>query len=114
MISFKKVFPFFVIIILVVIIKNNISSILASIDNVYTTKNLANQLKIEQKEQKFLQERLKYVSSEQFIEEQAKEKLGLLKEGEFFVIAPTSVPPNSNPAPSIDYPNWKKWLDLFF
>jgi hypothetical protein len=65
------------------------------------------------KENTYFRERLKYVKTQQFIEDEAKEKLGLLRPGEFFVIAPTSTPLNQYPVIE-GYPNWKKWLELFF
>jgi cell division protein FtsB len=109
----KRLFPFFIILVLLLIVKNNIDAVFNSLQNVNTAGNLEKQLEIENKESRYLQERLKYVKTEQFVEEQAKEKLGLLKPGEFFVIAPTATPLDKSLPKKVE-PNWKKWLELFF
>lgn len=110
----KKLLPFLIIIILVVFIKNNLSAISASLNNTNTTGNLTQQLAVEKKENLYLKERLFYVRTNQFVEEQAKEKLGLLRPGEYFVIAPTPAPAEVKNVVIDDRPNWKKWLNLFF
>jgi cell division protein FtsB len=75
---------------------------------------LSESVVIEEKKNTYLKERLKYVKTDKFIEEEAQEKLGMLREGEFFVIAPTAQPLNLQRIDLDNTPNWKKWLELFF
>src|SRR3989344_7715810 len=86
---FKKIFPFLVILVLLIIIRNNTVSILASRNNTNTASNLEKKLATEKKKNQYLNERLYYVKTDNFVEEEAQEKLGLLRPGEYFVIAPT-------------------------
>ncbi len=95
-------------------VKNNISSISSTLTNSSTTDNLTKKLSDEKKENLYLKERLQYANSDQFVQEQAQEKLGLLKTGEYFVIAPTSTPLNTQTSVPDQKPNWQKWWELFF
>lgn len=63
-----------------------------------------------------LQTELKRVQGADFIEEEAREKLGMAKEGEKIVILPTSIPGelsedfSNQPQPKS---NWRRWWELF-
>lgn len=76
-------------------------------------------LKVEKlrQENQELKSQLEYVSSPSFIEKEAREKLGLAKEGEQVVVLPENVEeivlPKEEEKPE-ELPNWKKWLKLFF
>ena len=64
-----------------------------------------------------LQELEEYYQSEEFIEEQARNKLNLAQEGETVVILPPNVEElvgwqEEEKLPEI--PNWKRWFKLFF
>lgn len=68
-----------------------------------------------QKEHEDLTRKLAQASTPEFVERAAREKLGLLKEGEQVIIMPkpqaadtTANPPESN------LPKWKQWWELFF
>ena len=97
-----------------IIIKNNISGIFNALNNSNTTANLQKQLASEQKKNEYLKQRLFYVKTNQFIEDQAQNKLGLLKTGEYFVIAPTPAPTDIKSVVVDVRPNWQKWWQLFF
>ncbi len=114
MISMKRFLPILVIIVLLIIIKNNISAILNTVDNTNSTKTLQKTLSNAQKENEYLKQKLFYVKTDQFVADQAQNKLGMVKPGEYFVIAPT--PPTGMPEQQkIDSrANWQKWLELFF
>jgi cell division protein FtsB len=113
MIIIKKTLPFVVILFLLLTIKGSVGSILNSLQNENTKDNLERKLADEKRRNKFLNEKLFYVKTDQFIEGEAKEKLGMLKPGEFFVIAPTPAPLNSTDTEIDASPNWIKWLNLF-
>jgi len=110
----KKILPIVIIIVLLILIKNNITHILNFLSNGSTLGSLEKTLTVEEKKNRYLNERLKYVKTDKFIEEEAKEKLGMLKEGEFFVIAPTGAPLDRGEIKVDTTPNWKKWWELFF
>jgi cell division protein FtsB len=110
----KKFLPFILIIILLLWIKNNIVYIFNYQKSGSTLTNLNQQLTTQEKQNQFLNERLYYVKTDKFVKDQAQNKLGMLKSGEYFVIAPTPAPLNS-PTENLNLePNWQKWLNLFF
>lgn len=75
---------------------------------------LKKELEAEKKKNQFLKQRLFYVKTDEFVEEQARKKLGLVKPGEHTVIAPPE-PPKGKETIEIDKtPNWEKWWKLFF
>ncbi len=66
-----------------------------------------------------LESQVKSVGKNEFIEKQARDKLGLAKEGEIVVVLPedevlASLAPKIPRADEfLPEPNWKKWLKLF-
>ena len=64
-------------------------------------------------ENKQLQQKLEEVKSDDFVEREAREKLGLGKLGEVVVIVPS--PPNlkSQATNSNTEANWRKWWELY-
>lgn len=65
-----------------------------------------------EKKQKKLKDKLEFTQSQEFIEKQAREKLGLVKPGETVVIVTPLEATQSAIAENL--PNWKRWLKLFF
>ena len=72
-----------------------------------------------QKENERLEEQLKIIQSDEFVEKQLRNKLGLVKEGEIVVVLPEAdivkklspiIPEEEEAKPR---PNWQKWIDLF-
>jgi cell division protein FtsB len=63
-----------------------------------------------------LQEQLRIATSASFLEKQAREKLGLAKEGETIVLLGESQNSENQLHPSSVTPQsrWKKWWRLFF
>ncbi len=77
----------------------------------------ADSLKAVQAENAQLKQQVEVAQKPEFIEKEAREKLGMTKEGETIVIMPKSQYPISNiqlQAESEKLPNWKKWWRLFF
>lgn len=77
------------------------------------------QLELDQltKQNKDLQVKLDYVARPEFIEQEAREKLGLVLPGERQVIIREQSPttPSSGSSQSKNWwDNWQKWLKLFF
>lgn len=58
---------------------------------------------------------LSYVQTPQFIEEQAHDKLFLVKPGEQEVLIPADLLDKGQAQKQVEsIPNWQKWLQLFF
>ncbi|AKM83185.1 hypothetical protein A2422_00495 [Candidatus Woesebacteria bacterium RIFOXYC1_FULL_31_51] len=70
-------------------------------------------------ENKKLEEQLKITQSEEFVEKQLRNKLGLAKEGEIVLVLPDNetlkklAPVIPDEEEVTLKPNWKKWIDLF-
>ena len=90
----KKFLPIIAIIILLFVIKNNISGVFKTLEDEDTAENLKEKLAGEQKKNQFLKERLFNVKTNQFVEEEARDKLGMSRPGEYIVIGPTASPIN--------------------
>lgn len=70
-----------------------------------------------EKENKRLKDELIYSESPLFIEQEARNRLGLGKEGEEVVLLPKSQIPNPNnqtKEKEENLPNWKRWWRMFF
>ena len=100
-----------------------ISSFIKSIKRIREGDALIEKTKIKleklNEENKKLEDQLKITQSEEFVEKQLRNKLGLAKEGEIVLVLPDNetlkklapVIPNEEEAPL--KPNWRKWMDLF-
>ena len=109
----KTIIPLIIVFALLFIIKNIIGSIINLNQNSQILTNLRTEEVEAKKRNQFLRERVYYVQTNEFIEKEAREKLGMVKEGEHIIIAPTVVN-NSEIKVKTDIPNWEKWKNLFF
>lgn len=109
----KKFVPFLIPLLLIVIIRTLFLSTQALIQNNQEVSILKKELKNQQKENQFLSERLKLVKTSDFIEHEARTKLGLVRSGEEIVIA-APPPQKSSKIDSEEKENWEKWFNLFF
>lgn len=66
------------------------------------------------KENGDLKKELDYKKSPQFAEEEIRNKLGLVKQGENLVVLPKDQKSDQGPATSNQKANWEKWKELFF
>lgn len=109
----KKIAAFVIIFILLIVIKSLAISIYTKItlDNPTTTLN-DELLGLRQKNQ-FLRAQFEYVKTNDFIEQTARRKLGMVQAGEHIIIAPLASAAAQEKAPE-SKPNWEKWLRLFF
>jgi cell division protein FtsB len=71
-------------------------------------------------EQQLLEQQLKIIKSDDYLEKQARDKLGLAYEGEIVLVLPAedilkSLSPRKARAeePSLPDPNWRQWIKLF-
>lgn len=65
-------------------------------------------------ENEALKRELEYKKSEQFAEEEIRNKLGLAKRGEAVVVLPKENSQQSKVENEQPEPNWRKWWDFFF
>lgn len=67
-----------------------------------------------------LSQRVEIFKSEEFVESQLRDKLGLAKEGETIIVLPDEEtikkfgPSDEKEEEILPDPNWKKWFKLFF
>jgi len=107
----------FVIILLSLSLVGSITRILNANEKVTVAKN---KILAAQKEQKDLQKKVAEAKSPEFIEQEARNKLGLAKKGEIVVVLPDPqtlkllAPTHEKEEEFLPLPNWKKWMKLFF
>ena len=99
------------------------SSLIKSLKRIAEGRALVrrNEAKLEKirKENEKLEEQLKIIQSDEFVEKQLRNKLGLVKEGEIVVVLPEAdiVKKLSPIIPEEEEvkakPNWQKWIELF-
>jgi len=108
----RKIFFFATIVVSLIII----NSLVRSIYDLWHKEDLVagamQELREQKKENKRLKERLSYVKTDKFIEEEARNKLFMVKEGESEVIIPKELIAVKPPKPTPEPPNWEKWIDF--
>lgn len=113
----KKIVFFVIIIVSAFIINNMIRSIYTLWQKNHLVTDL--RLEVEQEKQKNqeLKSKLAQVKDKDFVEEQARNKLFMVKPGEKVVILSEKdlqATLSAKPKPRDTRPNWKKWWDMFF
>ncbi len=96
-----------------------INNLVRSIADLWHKQDLIEQAKIdvekEKKDNQKIKEQLSKAQSEQFVEEQARNKLFLVKPDEKFALIPQNLLNTASPSASMPpLPNWQQWLKLFF
>lgn len=112
-VNYKLIFAGFVIIILAFVLRNTISEFSTIKENGSYVDKLQNQLTEETNRNKFLEEQLKFVQTDDFIEQESREKLGLVKQGEVVVQEKFKPRIEQKIEEKVNKPNWKQWLELF-
>lgn len=114
--SFFAYFIVFLSLLLLISLVRNIARIKKAGEKITAAQQRVEDLEEEQEE---LKERIEEVNSQEFIEKQLRDKLGLAKEGEVIIVLPEEeVLRKLAPKPQIEEemlpdPNWKKWAKLF-
>ncbi len=67
----------------------------------------------EKQENQQLKTELSYVKSQEFIEEEARNKLFMVKPGESGVIVPQDLIKKKEVKKEIELSNWQQWINLF-
>lgn len=108
-----------ILLIAIVFLLIGIANMLFSIGSLWSKKDLLTQtqerLRKEQQENVRLQRDEQTVTTNSFIEEQARDKLFLGKPGESIVLIPTASP-SAGPQKEVldNKPIWQQWWSLFF
>ncbi|PIT89027.1 MAG: hypothetical protein COU27_02575 [Candidatus Levybacteria bacterium CG10_big_fil_rev_8_21_14_0_10_36_7] len=108
----KKIALVIFIIFLIVLSRNAFISIRDKLKTTTTTQDLKQNLEEEETKNRFLKQKLSYVKSSEFVEEQAREKLGMVKSDEYTVVSASKT--LSNKTAEAPKPNWKKWIEMIF
>jgi len=98
---------------LIIGLSRNIIRLLRAEKKVDTAHEEVRQL---QSEQEALLEKKEHFESEEFIEEQARDKLQMTKEGEAIVVLPSDFKEKANSGDekiAYELPNWQQWLQVF-
>lgn len=106
----------FVCLLLAVSLVRSIFKIKKADKKILDAQQLVEELKVESEK---LEEEVKIVQSDYFVEQQLRDKLGLAKEGEIVVVLPEDevlrklVPRREAEEEVLPDSNWKKWIRLF-
>jgi len=116
--KFGKIFILLVGIVFAASLIRNIQTILSSDQKIDSADQKLEEVKVINDE---LKQEVKKVESEHFVELQARDKLGLAKDGETVVILPDEAtlrrmapPQEAFEHSSLPDPNWRRWWKLFF
>jgi cell division protein FtsB len=106
-------------VLIVLILLFIINGLLHSIYDLWHKQDLLISAQKDLEKERFQNQKLKaelsYAQTPQFIEEQAHNKLFLVKPGEQEVLIAPDLKNKSQPQKQAqDIPNWQKWLQLFF
>ncbi len=106
---------FIVIVIVLLVIINNL---LHSIYDIWSKQDLLIQAQKELSNEETKNQKLKaglsYAQTPQFVEQEARNKLFLIKPGEQDVLVPSVSGNQVQKQDKAEIPNWQKWLNLFF
>lgn len=108
----KKIVYFLTIAVCLIIINNLIHSIYDLWDKQDLVVRAEKELQNEKEENQRLKSRLVYVKSNEFIEEEARNKLFMVKPGESGVIVPADLLEKKEKKKDLELPNWQKWINL--
>ncbi len=108
----KKVLIVVICITLVILVRNILSSILSTHERSQILERLQSELASKKEQETILQQRLALAKTDAFVEQEARIKLGLVREGEK-IIADERVKPVQPKIVEPEPPNWQKWLSIF-
>ena len=95
----------------IVLIINLLRSIYDVIQRGAVVKETEAKLELTRSQHAQLAEEYETVNSPYFIEEQARDKLNMAREGEEVIIVPTIPPPTPTPTAKPPLANWEQWRE---
>lgn len=111
--TIKKVAFFITIVVSLIIINGLVRSILDLWNKQDVVVRARQDLDREKRKNEELKVQLGYVKSNEFVEEEARNKLFLVKPGESDVIIPKNLIKKKEEKPPPPPPVWKQWMNLF-
>lgn len=118
--KFKGYFLYFVVLILLLLTISLVRNILRVSQAGDREKIVGSRVENLKEENEKLKKELEKIESEAYVEFQARDKLGLAKEGEIVVVLPDDeilrkiAPQIEDEEEVLPDPTWKKWLKLFY
>lgn len=107
----------------IIVVIVGIGLIIGLSKNIYRLFKAGDQVKLaqqsleelEKKHQEMLRKK-EYYQSEEFVEQEARNRLNMSKSGETVVILPPNLGQKNESTPNFtpELPNWQKWFKLFF
>ena len=97
--------------IIIISLSRSVYSLWKKKDILKDTQDALVKLEIEQQD---LQKKLEESQNPAFIEQMARDKLGMIKEGEKIVLVPKKENSEQKAEDQTNLPNWKQWWKLFF
>ncbi len=110
----KKIIFGFVVIVCLLIIKNFAFSIASLWQKQDLLVQKQKELDVVKKKNKDLVDKLLVVQSEQYVEEEARNKLFMIKPNEQELVIPDSKDKKEVKSDTTNKPYWQQWLELFF
>lgn len=116
----KKAFKWALLFLIFILVFSLVKNVLKAKDAAFKIAESKRKVEELKKENDELGKKIDSVESAFFLEKQARDKLGLAKEGEMVIILPDAETlkkafPNKEEAKEdLPLPNWKKWLKLFY
>ncbi len=108
----KKILVIAICIALLILVKNISSSIFSTHERSQILKELQGELSNKKEQEVLLTQKLSIAKTDAFVENEARSKLGLVREGEK-ILVDEKIKPVSSPVVEVEPANWQKWLSLF-
>lgn len=112
-VNYKIITGVILLIILIIFLFNTSINLLQIQGNETVMEKLENELESKKNRNIFLEEQLKYVLTDEFIEKESRQRLGLVKSGEVVVMETFESEIQQQIDQNISKPNWKLWLEMF-
>ncbi|MBI4037856.1 septum formation initiator family protein [Candidatus Curtissbacteria bacterium] len=110
----QKILLVFGVLAAILLIFNSVKKIMFFRNNAQQIKEAETRLFSLKKENEQLKSELEYKKSNDFAEEEIRNKLGLAKQNEAIVVLPKEEAKETDKDLSNVTPNWRKWWRLFF
>lgn len=109
----KKGAMFLILVVLIFLIRSLTLSIISMYDRSQILKDLKAQETQKKREQAYLSQKLYFAKTDMFVEDEARQKLGLVRSGEQIVVDQKIGLTRPKSEPEV-LPNWQRWWNLFF
>lgn len=109
----RKLVIVIILIVLVLVLKNRFTALISAFNRTNILSSLQEELERKKQDNEYLKQKLFIAKTDEFVEEEARTKLGMIKEGEK-IVGDRKIEPKKPEVEKPELANWKKWQDLFF